>query len=72
MNVTQVLNNVKCKELNKQIILLLCHKRDSFGIKQGLILAFCLILMNYLDIFKAFVLMWSRRFKVIKFFLLKN
>ena len=40
MNVTQVLNNVKCKESNKQIILLLCQKRDSFGIKQGLIMAF--------------------------------
>ena len=40
MNVTQVLNNVKRKESNKQIILLLCQKRDSFGIKQGLILAF--------------------------------
>ena len=40
MNVTQVLNNVKRKESNKQIILLLCQKRDNFGIKQGLILAF--------------------------------
>ena len=40
MNVTQVLDNVKCKESNKQIIFLLCQKRDSFGIKQGLILAF--------------------------------
>ena len=42
MNVTQVLNNVKCIESNKQIILLLCQKRDSFGIKQGLILTFLL------------------------------
>ena len=40
INVTQVLKNVKCKELDKQIILWLCQKRDSFGIKQGLILAF--------------------------------
>ena len=40
MNVTQVLNNVKCKESNKQIILSLCQKRDSFVINQGLILAF--------------------------------